>query len=48
MRNDHTIEIGTHPGINELWRVNESINIKNLSNLINESKCHSKINWEMI
>ena len=48
MRNNHTIEIGTHPGINELWRVNESTNIKTLSKLINVSKFHSKINWEMI
>ena len=48
MRNPDTIEIGTHPGIHEDWRVNESINITKLSNLINSCKFHSKINWEMI
>ena len=48
IRKYDTIEIGTHPGINERWRVNESINIVKLSKLINKSKFHSKINWEMI
>ena len=48
LRKSDTIEIGTHPGIKERWRVNESINITNLSNLINASKFHSKINWKTI
>ena len=48
MRNNDTIEIGTHPGKDEKWRINESINIKKLSNLINKSNFHSKINWEII
>ncbi len=48
MRNSDTIEIGTHPGINERWRVNESVNIIKLSNLINASEFHSKINWKKI
>ena len=48
IRKPDTIEIGTHPGINERWRVNESINIIKLSNLINASKLHTKINWEMV
>ena len=48
MRKSDTIEVGTHPGTNEGWRVNESINITKLSNLINANKFHSKINWKMI
>ena len=46
MKNSNTIEIGTHPGINEKWRVNETINITKLSNLIDSSRFHTKINWK--
>ena len=47
-KSNHIIEIGTHPGNFEEWRRNESFNIENLSNLINRSKFHSKINWNDI